>query len=139
MAKMTFNRDPERSKRNTTRPIPETKMEEPTNTFNLDSIGTGTETSNMVYVDAQTMSPTPQVVEKRPVGRPKTGRKEYQTVRLTKATARELNALKQALYYKTQEDMIVKAMDMIRSTLTDDQKQLYKIWLDTYNKQRHSN
>lgn len=73
-------------------------------------------------------------INKRPVGRPKTGRKSYQTVRLLKSTVTKINALENALGIATQDETVDQAIDRIINGLTTDEKRGYDLWLDMFKK-----
>lgn len=72
--------------------------------------------------------------KKQPVGRPKSGRKSYQTVRLQKQTVLKINALENALSISTQDETVDQAIDRVLISLTTDEKRAYKLWLNMFEK-----
>ena len=73
-------------------------------------------------------------MKKRRVGRPKTGRKSYQTVRLQKSTVIKINALENALGITTQDETVDQAIDRVINNLTTDEKRGYDLWLEMFKK-----
>lgn len=59
------------------------------------------------------------------VGRPKTGRKDYGSVRLERSTASKINTLKLVLHAKKQDDVVNKALNILIDGLSDKQRKLY--------------
>lgn len=59
------------------------------------------------------------------VGRPKTGRKDYGSVRLERPTASKINTLKLVLRAKKQDDVVNKALNILIDGLSDKQRKLY--------------
>lgn len=74
------------------------------------------------------------VTKKRPVGRPKSGRKSYQTVRLQKQTVLKINALENALSIATQDETVDRAIEQVLRSLSNDEKRAYQLWLDMLKK-----
>lgn len=72
--------------------------------------------------------------KKQPVGWPKSGRKSYQTVRLQKQTVLKINALENALSISTQDETVDQAIDRVLNSLTTDEKRVYKLWLNMFEK-----
>ena len=72
--------------------------------------------------------------KKRSVGRPKTGRKSYKTVRLLTSTVLKINALENALGIKTQDATVDQAVDRVINSLTNDEMRAYKLWLEMFEK-----
>ena len=58
--------------------------------------------------------------DKRPVGRPKSGRKSYKTVRLQKETVEKINALENAFSLKTQDEAVNHAIDLVLRNMSTD-------------------
>ena len=85
-------------------------------------------------VDVQIEHEDQQKNKKRPVGRPKSGRKVYQTIRLQKQTVLKLNALENALGISTQDETVERALDRILNSLSTDEKRSYELWLDVFEK-----
>lgn len=118
MAKMEFHK----SKKKTPKPIAETQISKPKETY--DPIKTSSK------VESDFTSKT----KKKKRGRPKSGRKSYQTVRLLKPTVTKINALENALGATTQDEIINQAIDRIINNLTADEKRGYQIWLEMFEK-----
>ena len=118
MAKFEFNKS---AKKKSPRPITETKISKPKETYDPVKM------TKQVEAEFQK-----QPKKKRPVGRPKSGRKSYQTVRLEKSTVQKINALENALSIKTQDETVDQSLDrMLRSLSTDDMRS-YKLWLTMF-------
>lgn len=126
--KMTFRKDPNRGKNNP-KPVKETPISAPKSTFDVTKM-----TSEKKSKPKETKKKEKQPDKPRPVGRPKSGRKRYQTVRVTKETAWKLNAIQNALSYPTQEALIEGALERMERSMTDDEKRLYELWRDTLEK-----
>ena len=109
-----------KSKKRKPRPIAKTNLSKPEETYNPLAI------TNKVENDIQH--------RKRPVGRPKTGRKSYKTVRLLTSTVLKINALENALGIKTQDATVDQAIDRVINSLTNDERRAYKLWLDMFEK-----
>ena len=109
MAKFTFDKS---TKKKAPKPITETKISKPKETYNPAKM------TKQVEEDYQK-----QPKEKRPVGRPKSGRKSYQTVRLQKKTVLKINALENALSVATQDATVAQAIERVLNSLTTDEKQ----------------
>src|SRR5699024_11520220 len=76
--------------------------------------------------------------KKRPVGRPKTGRKSYKTVRLLTSTVLKINALENALGIKTQDATVDQAIDRVINSLTSDERRAYNLWLEMRSEEHTS-
>lgn len=126
--KMTFRKDPNRGK-NSLKPVKETPISAPASTFDVTKMASDKQNKPKEIKKKEKQSDTP-----RPVGRPKSGRKRYQTVRVTKETAWKLNAIQNALSYPTQEALIEGALERVERSMTDDEKRLYELWRDTLEK-----
>ncbi|MFR0539542.1 replication-associated protein RepC [Limosilactobacillus reuteri subsp. suis] len=120
MAKFTFDKS---TKKKAPKPITETKISKPKETYNPAKM------TKQVEEDYQK-----QPKEKRPVGRPKSGRKSYQTVRLQKKTVLKINALENALSVATQDATVAQAIERVLNSLTTDEKRSYELWLDMFEK-----
>lgn len=120
MAKFTFDKS---TKKKAPKPITETKISKPKETYDP------TKMTKQVEADYQK-----QPKKKRPVGRPKSGRKTYQTVRLQKETVLKINALENTLSIKTQDETVNQAIDRILRSLSNDEKRAYNLWLDMFKK-----
>lgn len=115
MAKFTFDKS---AKKKAPKPISETKISKPKETYNPAKMTKQVEAS----------------YQKRPVGRPKSGRKSYQTVRLQKETVLKINALENALSIKTQDETVDQAIDRVLRSLITDEMRSYKLWLEMFEK-----
>lgn len=103
-----FERDKNRNKK--TKPILETKMAQPENTFNLDDFS---------------------IENENKVGRPKKN-KIYGTTRLQRHNVNRVNALQNTLEYETQDDLISKLLDRMENSLEQEQKIMYEMYMKTY-------
>lgn len=121
MAKFEFNKS---TKKKAPKPITETKISKPKETYNPAKM------TKRVEADYQQEQPK----KKRPVGRPKSGRKSYQTVRLQKQTVLKINALENALGVSTQDATVDQAIDRVLNSLNADEKRAYKLWLEMFEK-----
>ena len=123
MAKFTFDKS---AKKKTPKPITETKISKPKETYNP------TKMTKQVETEYQK-----QPKKKRPVGRPKSGRKSYQTVRLQKQTVLKINALENALSISTQDETVNQAIDRVLNSLNADEKRSYELWLEMFEKKEN--
>ncbi len=78
-----------------------------------------------------------QPKKKRPVGRPKSGRKSYQTVRLQKKTVLKINALENALGVPTQDATVDQAIERVLNSLNANEKRSYELWLEMFEKKEN--
>lgn len=122
MPKFKFDKSTKRaSKKRTPRPIAKTDISKPKETYTPAQVD--------VKIDEQMQQAKPKTHRR---GRPKSGRKIYQTVRLEKSTVQKINALENALSIKTQDETVDQALDrMLRSLSTDDMRS-YKLWLTMF-------
>lgn len=120
MAKFTFDKN---AKKKAPKPITETKISKPKETYDPAKI------TKQVKVDYQK-----QPNKNRPVGRPKSGRKTYQTVRLQKKTVLKINALENTLGVPTQDATVDQAIERILNSLNADEKRSYELWFDMFEK-----
>lgn len=118
MAKFEF----QKSAKKKPRPISETKISKPKETYNP------TATTTAVERDLKGGKP------KKGRGRPKIGRKNYTTVRLMQNTVTKINALENALGIKTQDETVDQALDRVINSLTSDEKRAYELWLEMFEK-----
>ena len=121
MAKFEFKKDTKKEAKKP-RPVKKTEFSKPQETYDP------MKTTQKVEKDLETK------VEKRRVGRPKTGRKSYQTVRLQKSTVIKINALENALGITTQDETVDQAIDRVINNLTTDEKRGYDLWLEMFKK-----
>lgn len=121
MAKFEFKKD---IKKEGKKPLPvkKTEISKPQETYDP------MQTTQKVEKDLESK------VEKRSVGRPKTGRKAYQTVRLQKSTVIKINALENALGISTQDETVDQAVDRVINNLATDEKRGYNLWLEMFKK-----
>ena len=119
MAKFEFKKDEKKSKKKKPRPVKKTNISKPQETY--DPL-------------KATRKVEKELEQKRPVGRPKSGRKSYQTVRLLKTTVTKINALENALGIPTQDETVDQAIDRVINSLTTDEKRGYDLWLDMFKK-----
>lgn len=123
MAKFEFKKDEKKSNEKKPRPVKKTDISKPQETY--DPL----KATRKVEKELEQKSTT-----KRPVGRPKSGRKSYQTVRLLKTTVTKINALENALGIPTQDETVDQAIDRVINSLTTDEKRGYDLWLDMFKK-----
>lgn len=120
MAKFEFDKS---SKKKVPKPITETKISKPKETYDPVKM------TKQVEEDYQQDQP-----KKRRPGRPKSGRKSYQTVRLQKRTVLKINALENALSISTQDATVDQAIDRVLNSLNADEKRSYELWLEMFEK-----
>lgn len=124
MPKFKFDKSTKKtSKKRTPRPIAKTDISKPKETYNPAKVDN--------TIDDQMQKQQPR---KRRVGRPKSGRKTYQTVRLQKETVLKINALENALSIKTQDETVGQAIDCVLRSLSTDEMRSYKLWLEMFEK-----
>ena len=111
MAKFEFNKS---AKKKSPRPITETKISKPKETY-----------------DPAKMT---KQVEAEFQKQPKSGRKSYQTVRLQKKTVLKINALENALGVPTQDATVDQAIERVLNSLNADEKRSYELWLEMFEK-----
>lgn len=119
MAKFEFKKDEKKTTEKKPRPVKKTNISKPQETY--DPL-------------KATRKVEKELEQKRPVGRPKSGRKSYQTVRLLKTTVTKINALENALGIPTQDETVDQAIDRVINSLTTDEKRGYDLWLDMFKK-----
>ena len=119
MAKFEFKKDEKKSNEKKPRPVKKTNISNPQETYEPLKA---------------TRKVEKELEQKRPVGRPKSGRKSYQTVRLLKTTVTKINALENALGIPTQDETVDQAIDRVINSLTTDEKRGYDLWLDMFKK-----
>lgn len=120
MAKLEFKKD----KKKTPRPISETKLSKPAETY--DPVKASQQVENDIKQEKKD--------DKRPVGRPKSGRKSYKTVRLQKETVEKINALENAFSLKTQDEAVNHAIDLVLRNMSTDERRGYDLWLTMLEK-----
>lgn len=120
MAKFEFNKS---AKKKAPKPITETKISKPKETYDPVKM------TKQVEGDHQQERP-----KKKHPGRPKSGRKSYQTVRLQKKTVLKINALENALSVATQDATVDQAIERVLNSLTGDEKRAYELWLEMFEK-----
>lgn len=124
MAKFTFDK----TKKKEPKPINKTTIGKPRESYDPDKVAQQVESSM-----TKSAQPT-EAAKNRPVGRPKSGRKSYQTVRLQKKTVLKINALENALGVPTQDETVDQAIDRVLRSLSNDEKRAYRLWLDMFEK-----
>lgn len=117
MAKFEF----QKSAKKKPRPISETKISKPKETYNPATI------TNEVEHDLKEEP-------KKRRGRPRTGRKNYTTVRLMQNTVMKINSIENALGIKTQDETVDQALDRVINSMTSDEKRSYNLWLEMFEK-----
>ena len=120
MAKFEFNKS---AKKKAPKPITETKISKPKETYDPAKM------TKQVEEDYQQERP-----KKKHPGRPKSGRKSYQTVRLQKKTVLKINALENALSVATQDATVDQAIERVLNSLNADEKRAYELWLEMFEK-----
>lgn len=108
-------------------PIAKTSISKPKESYDASKVSQQFEEDTNKFT-------TSIVKKKRPVGRPTSGRKSYQTVRLTKQTVLKINALENALSISTQDETVDQAIDRLLSSLSNDEKRGYNLWLNMFEK-----
>lgn len=124
MAKFTFDKNTKKAPR----PIAKTDIAKPKESYDPVKV------SQQIEAEARKSASTATATKKRPVGRPKSGRKSYQTVRLQKQTVLKINALENALSVGTQDETVDQAIDQVIRSLNNDEKRAYRLWLDMFEK-----
>ena len=124
--KLQFDKNKKTTKKRSPRPITKTDISKPKETYTPDKV-------NNTF-DEQMKQQKP---EKRRVGRPKSGRKIYQTVRLQKETVLKINALENSLSIKTQDETVDQAIDRLLRSLSTDEMRSYKLWLEMFKKKKN--
>lgn len=124
MPKFTFDK----TKKKEPKPISKTTIGKPRESYDPDKV------AQQVESEMAKPAQTTEATKKRPVGRPKSGRKSYQTVRLQKKTVLKINALENALSISTQDETVDQAIDRVLNSLSSDEKRAYRLWLDMFEK-----
>lgn len=125
-AKYKFNRDKKKSNTKKTRPVKKINISKPQETY--DPLKVNQKVEKELEENKQDIN------KRRPVGRPRTGRKSYQTVRLLKSTVLKINSLENALGIPTQDETVEQAIDEVINSLTTDEKRGYDLWFDMFKK-----
>lgn len=117
MAKMTFNKQ-DRNK--TPKPIEETKISKPKETFDISKA-------------------TQNTKEKEPskLGRPRKN-KTYGTVRLQKENVNRINSIQNTLGYETQDDLISALLNEAEQKMSSEQKIMFDMYLKAFTKRQKS-
>ena len=123
MAKFEFVKN---TKKKAPKPNTETKISKPKETYNPAKM------TKKVEEDYQKEQP-----KKRRPGRPKSGRKSYQTVRLQKKTVLKINALENSLSISTQDATVDQAIERVLNSLNADEKRSYELWLEMFEKKEN--
>lgn len=125
-AKYKFNRDKKKSNTKKLRPVKKINISKPQETY--DPLKVNQKVEKELEENKQDIN------KRRPVGRPRTGRKSYQTVRLLKSTVLKINSLENALGIPTQDETVEQAIDEVINSLTTDEKRGYDLWFDMFKK-----
>lgn len=128
MAKFEFKKDTKKNNSKKPRPVKKTNISNPQETYDPLKANQKVE---------EELKKNTEDITKRPVGRPKTGRKTYQTVRLLKSTVTKINALENALGIATQDETVDQALDRVINGLTSDEKRGYNLWLEMFKKKEN--
>lgn len=107
-------------KQRTPKPITKTEISKPAETYD----------PSKVEVELS----QPEKPKKRGVGRPHTGRKTYNVIRVQKSTVLKINALKNTLGLANQDETVDMTIDRVLNSFSDDDKRAYKFWLEMYEK-----
>ncbi|MCV2530853.1 Replication-associated protein RepC (plasmid) [Leuconostoc mesenteroides] len=116
MAKLEFNKDPNRKK--TFKKVEETHISEPKKTFSTTT----------------TLDNTPKPYNTTPnpkMGRPRKN-KTYSTIRIQRHTVNRINALQNTLNFDTQDDLIINMLDKLETVLDSEQKTMLDMYMKTY-------
>ena len=129
MAKFQFDKSTKKKEKKAPRPIAKTDIAKPKESYDPSKVS-----QQLEKAASKSNNTTATATKKRPVGRPKSGRKSYQTVRLQKQTVLKINALENALCIATQDETVDRAIDQVLRSLSNDEKQAYQLWLDMFKK-----
>lgn len=122
MPKYTFDKSAKKAtKQHEPKPISKTEISKPQQTYDPAKVE--------LQMDKSTIRE-----KKNSAGRPKSGRKSYQVVRLQKKTVLKINALENALGIKTQDKTVERALDRVVDSLSSDEKRAYELWLEMFEK-----
>lgn len=131
MAKFQFDKSAKKKEKKAPRPIAKTDIAKPKESYDPSKVS-----KQLEEAASKSTNNSATTTKKRPVGRPKSGRKSYQTVRLQKQTVLKINALENALSIATQDETVDQAIDRILNSLSSDEKRAYRLWLDMFEKKR---
>lgn len=129
MAKFQFDKSAKKKEKKAPRPIAKTDIAKPKESYDPSKVS-----KQLEEAASKSISSSATATKKRPVGRPKSGRKSYQTVRLQKQTVLKINALENALSIATQDETVDQAIDRVLNSLSSDEKRAYRLWLDMFAK-----
>lgn len=127
MAKYKFEKNELKSQVKKPRPVKKTNISKPQEIY--DPLKANQKVEKELEKNTKDSS-------KRPVGRPRTGRKSYQTVRLLKSTVIKINSLENALGIPTQDETVDQAIDRVINDLTTDEKRGYDLWFEMFSKKK---
>lgn len=125
MAKFQFDKSTKKKEQKVPRPIVKTDIAKPKESYDPSKVS-----QQLEEAASKSTSSTATTTNKRPVGRPKSGSKSYQTVRLQKQTVLKINALENALSISTQDETV----DHVLNSLSSDEKRAYRLWLNMFEK-----
>lgn len=117
MAKLEFNRDPNRKK--SFKKVEETHISEPQKIFSTQEIDNSSR-------QAYNTTPNPKI------GRPRKN-KTYSTIRIQRHTVNRINALQNTLNFDTQDDLIINMLDRLEIMLDSEQKTMLDMYMKTYS------
>lgn len=124
MAKLEFNKDPNRKKA--------FKRQKKHTYQNLKTFSTTATLDN---------TPKPYNTTPNPkIGRPRKN-KTYSTIRIQRHTVSRINALQNTLNFDTQDDLIINMLDKLETVLDSEQKTMLDMYMKTYTakeKRQHS-
>lgn len=115
-----------RNKKDSYKPIPETKISKPEQTYRPDNEQSDRQNEKSKLEQKNNLS------EGR---RKKSGySKSYRMIRVSSETAAKASAIKTALYLSSLDDVVAKGLDKVVSELNSDQRRLYQVFLDVERK-----
>ncbi|MCC4466862.1 hypothetical protein [Limosilactobacillus reuteri] len=119
----------DKSKRKTPKPIEETKISKPENSFNLEKFNKekNKERTQKKSLDSENTTNSTNKKDKT---------KLVRMVRVSKDTADKVNAIKGTLTLYSQDDVVSKGLDMIINSMDDGDRRLYEILLQVEKKKR---
>lgn len=132
MAKFQFDKSAKKKEKKAPRPIAKTDIAKPKESYDPSKVS-----QQLEKAASRSSDTAATATKKRPVGRPKSGRKSYQTVRLQKQTVLKINALENALSISTQDETVDQAIDRVLNSLSSDEKRAYRLWLDMFEKKNN--
>ncbi|MGB2577553.1 Replication-associated protein RepC [Leuconostoc suionicum] len=123
MAKLEFNKDPNRKK--SFKKVEETHISEPKKTFSTNTTLNNTPKPYNTTPKPYNTTPNPKI------GRPRKN-KTYSTIRIQRHTVNRINALQNTLNFDTQDDLIINMLDKLETVLDSEQKTMLNMYMKTY-------